>query len=227
MCHWWGFYHPTLLTYTGAMRFLAGIGIKYPCSVFRRRSDSSDATSAAEIEAAKERGKGRPTPKRSEAERLKRNQLISAPQSRKEAYKKTRERQATNRAKAQESIKRGETKFLPKRDQGPVRKLARDYVDSRRTVGQYLMFVVFGVILLSFTQQTVFQLLFVLVPPIMLAVVLTESLLISQKVKKLAKERFPDESLKGVGLYAATRAMQVRRLRFPAPVVTRADKNRI
>lgn len=212
------------------MRFLAGIGIKYPSSVFRRRSESADTSASvqdAEERPVKEGGKGRPTPKRSEAEKVRRNQLVTAPKDRKEAYRQVRERQAQQRAKVREGMAKGDTRYLPKRDQGPVRQFARDYVDSRRTVGSHLMLVMFVVVLVSFVQHPVTQLLFALLPPVLLFVVLTESLLISQKVKKLAAERFPREPAKGVGLYAATRSLQMRRLRIPAPRYGPGDKDKI
>ena len=54
-----------------------------------------------------------------------------------------------------------------------------------------------------------------LVRPVMLVVIISESLYISSRVKKLARERYPDESTQGVGIYASTRSMQIRRLRMP------------
>jgi len=212
------------------MRFLAGIHIKYPSSVFRRGSDSSDASASqtgAEERPAKEGGKGRPTPKRREAEKVRRNQLVTAPRDRKEAYRQVRERQAQQRSKTREGMAKGDSKYLPKRDRGPVRAFARDYVDARRTVGSYLMLIMFVIVIVSFVQTPLTQMLFVLIPPVLLFVVLTESLLFSQKVKKLAAERFPNEELKGVGLYAATRSLQMRRLRIPKPRYGPGDKDKI
>lgn len=209
------------------MRFLAGIAIKYPASVFRRGSDSPDTSESADERSVKEGGKGRPTPKRRESEKNRRHQLVTAPRDRKEAYRQVRARQAQQRAKAREGMAKGDSKYLPKRDQGPVRKFARDYVDARRTFGSYLMLIMFVIVMVSFIRTPVTQLLFVLVPPVLLFVVLTESLLLSQKVKKLAAERFPGEDRKGVGLYAATRSLQMRRLRIPTPQVRPGDKNKI
>jgi hypothetical protein len=219
-----------LLTHGATTRFLAGIGIKYPSSVFRRRSDSASASASvedAQERPVKEGGKGRPTPKRREAERVRRNRLVTAPRDRKEAYRQVRQRQAQQRQKVREGMARGDARYLPKRDQGPVRQFARDYVDSRRTVGSHLMLIMFVIVLASFVQHPVTQLLFVLLPPVLLFIVLTESLLISQKVKKLAAERFPNESVKGAGLYAATRSLQMRRLRIPTPRYGPGDKDKI
>ncbi|MDL4819849.1 DUF3043 domain-containing protein [Actinomadura opuntiae] len=175
---------------------------------------------------AKPGGKGRPTPKRSEAEK-RRRQPITAPSTRKEAYKKVRERQATERERARAGMARGDDKYLLKRDKGPVRRLARNYVDSRRTVGSYLMYAMFAIVLLSLLPIPAAKLLVLFAPPLLLVVVFGEGLLLSRGIKKLATERHPDEDTRGVGLYAAMRAMQIRRLRMPAPQVKVGEKDRI
>ncbi len=41
--------------------------------------------------------------------------------------------------------------------------------------------------------------------------------MLSRGIKRLAAERYPDEDARGVGMYAAMRAMQIRRLRRPEP----------
>ncbi|RAY13142.1 DUF3043 domain-containing protein [Actinomadura craniellae] len=184
--------------------------------MFRRRAQSP-AEQAAEV-IVKPGGKGRPTPKRSEAEK-RRRQPITAPRDRKQAYRQVRERQAREREKRREGMSRGDEKYLLKRDQGPVRKFARDYVDARRTFGSYLMWSMFVIVAVSFLPFIFTRLLVLFLPPVLLGSVLVEGLLISRRVKKLAAERFPGEDHKGVGLYAAMRAMQIRRLRMPAPQV--------
>ncbi|ROO83813.1 DUF3043 family protein [Actinocorallia herbida] len=185
--------------------------------MFRRGSATPQTPETAEDRPLKEGGKNRPTPKRAEAEGNRRQQRVSAPKDRKEAYKAVRERQARDREKAREGMAKGDAKYLPKRDQGPVRQLARDYVDSRRTVGSYLMLIMFVVVILGFIPSSITVTIWSIMPPFLLTIVLVESLLIAQAVKRLGKERFPNESLKGVGLYAASRSLQIRRLRLPNP----------
>jgi uncharacterized membrane protein YecN with MAPEG domain len=191
--------------------------------VFRRRTQEAPENPP---QVAKPGGKGRPTPKRAEAEK-RRRQPITAPTNRKEAYKRVRERQSTDRVKAREGMARGEEKYLLKRDKGPVRRLARDYVDARRTVGSYMMYVLFAIVVLSLLPIAAAKLLVIFAPGLLLGVVLVEGLLLSRGVKKLAAERHPDESTKGVGMYAAMRAMQIRRLRVPAPQVKPGQKDAI
>ncbi|MBW8480823.1 DUF3043 domain-containing protein [Actinomadura parmotrematis] len=189
--------------------------------MFRRNAE--DAPAAPEP-VAKPGGKGRPTPKRSEAEK-RRRKPITAPASRKEAYARMRERQASDRVKVREGMARGDDKYLLKRDKGPVKRLARDFVDSRRTLSSYLMIVLFVVIVLSVTPlPPAVQFLFTLLPMIMLVVVVVEGFWISRRVGRLAAERYPDEDRKGAGFYAAMRAAQIRRLRQPAPQVKVGDK---
>jgi hypothetical protein len=182
-------------------------------TVFRRRTE--EAPTAAP-EAARSEGKGRPTPKRSDAQKRKPG-YITAPKDRKQAYKQTREQQAVSRVKAREGMARGDDRYLPKRDKGPVRKLARDYIDSRRSLGSYTMIAI--VVMFLFTYQPVTQLKVIglLSMPVILAVLLLEGFFFSRGIKKLAAERFPDENRAGVGLYTASRSMQFRKLRMPPP----------
>ncbi|GAA0600196.1 DUF3043 domain-containing protein [Actinomadura livida] len=171
-------------------------------------------------------GKGRPTPKRRDAEKLRR-QPITAPANRKEAYRKLREKQAAERAKVRQGMAKGNEEHLLKRDKGPVRRLARDYVDSRRTVGSYLMYGMFAIVLLSMLPIPIARLLVLFAPPVLLFVVFAEGILLSRGIKRLAAERYPDESAKGVGMYAAMRAMQIRRLRIPNPRVKIGEKDKV
>ncbi|MDF5758514.1 DUF3043 domain-containing protein [Spongiactinospora sp. TRM90649] len=171
----------------------------------------------------KPQGKGRPTRKRSEAEKDRRRP-VTAPANRKEAYRQLRERQNSERVRAREGMMRGEEKYLPARDRGQVRRFARDWVDSRRIVSQY--FLPFSVIILLATmlpfqgdlKQVIYMAVITVGWPIMMVGVLFTSIWVSWKVKRLAAAKFPDESLRGVGFYAAMRALQIRKLRFPPPM---------
>ncbi|HEU5027710.1 MAG TPA: DUF3043 domain-containing protein [Spirillospora sp.] len=193
--------------------------------MFKRRTPEAPPN-PPQVVTPKPGGKGRPTPKRSEAEK-RRRQPITAPSTRKEAYKKVRERQADERQRTRAGMARGDEKYLLKRDKGPVRRLARNYVDARRTVGSYLMYAMFAIVLLSLLPIPAAKLLVLFAPPLLLVVVFGEGLMLSRGVKKLAAERHPDEDTKGVGMYAAMRAMQIRRLRMPGPQVKIGEKDKV
>jgi Protein of unknown function (DUF3043) len=163
--------------------------------------------------------KGRPTPKRSEAE-SRRRQPHSAPTDRKTA----RQRDATERQRKMAAMRRGEDWALPRKDKGPVRALARDYVDSRRTLSEYYLYAVVLLIVALFVPALHRSLLIDYLVLAILAVLLLESYLIGRRVISLAQQRYPGESIRGVRIYAAMRGTQMRRLRMPAPRVSRGDK---
>src|SRR4051812_34641045 len=119
---------------------------------------------------------------------------------------------------------RGEERLLPARDRGPVRKFARDWVDSRRLPGQFFLPAVLVIMLLSMVPfpipiRSVVLLVYTMSLPVVMVLVLVSSFYVAGRVKKEAAEKFPGEDLKGVGFYAAMRSSQIRRLRFPKPVV--------
>ena len=205
--------------------------------MFRRRSADAaelpdqagqDAQSQPAAEAASERpsqtqSKGRPTPKRSEAER-RRRQPYSAPADRKAAGQQSRDRDRASRARRNEAMRRGENWALPRKDQGPVRALARDYVDSRRSLSEYYMFGVLVLVVLLFVPALRKSAAIDYAVLLILAVIVTESIIVSGRVIKLVHERLPGESTQGLRMYVAIRGTQLRRLRMPAPRVKPGDK---
>ena len=166
--------------------------------------------------------KGRPTPKRSQA--APRRQPIAAPGTRKEASRQYRERQRADRARRAEGLKRGEEKYLPARDQGPVKAFARDYVDSRRMLSEYYLYV-FGVLAVLWFVPILAVRIFIL--PLMFALMVTvvfEGYVTGRRVRKIAAQRFPGESTRGIAFYAGMRGAQIRKFRLPPARVKRGAK---
>ncbi|GAB2907713.1 hypothetical protein GCM10027203_03350 [Nonomuraea fastidiosa] len=136
-----------------------------------------------------------------------------------------RAKQAAEREKVRQGILAGDERYLPARDKGPARKFARDWVDSRRLPSQY--FLPFSLVILLATwipwpmsiRAQVLGYVVTIGWPIMMLGVLFTSVYVAFKVKKLVAEKMPNESVKGVGFYAAMRALQIRKLRFPPPRV--------
>jgi Protein of unknown function (DUF3043) len=195
--------------------------------VFRRRQPTTaespveDAAAAGpDDDAAAARpgttaGKGRPTPKRSESER--RRRPFTAPGDRKEANRQYRDRQRQERTRRQQGLQRGEQWALPPRDRGPVKALARDYVDSRRRLSEFYMYGLLVLLALLFVRNALVQSIVPLLVLIAVMIMLVEGIFIGRRVRTLAAERLPGESTRGVALYAAMRALQIRRLRMPKP----------
>ena len=121
-------------------------------------------------------------------------------------------------------MRRGENWALPRKDQGPVRALARDYVDSRRSLSEYYMFGVLVLVVLLFVPALRKSAVVDYAVLLILAVIIIESVFTSGRVIKLAQQRFPGESTRGVRMYVAIRGTQFRRLRMPAPRVKPGDK---
>jgi hypothetical protein len=200
--------------------------------VFRRRnSGAADSavqvdpgpaeTSPAPASPAVTAGKGRPTPKRSEAE--KRRRPYTAPSDRKEASRQARDREKTARTRRMEGMQRGEQWAMPPRDRGPAKALARDYVDAKRRFSEYYMY---GLVILLVMLLVPVKALQSIVPPLVLAAVVimaVEGYFVGRKVKSLAEERFPGESTRGIRLYAAMRVLQIRKLRMPKPRLKPGD----
>ncbi|MFI9590679.1 DUF3043 domain-containing protein [Nonomuraea sp. NPDC052265] len=197
--------------------------------MLRRRSQTSVDDTPVPVDDPKPQGKGRPTPKRRDAEG-RRRQPVSAPKDRKEAYRQMRTKQAAERDRARKGMLAGDERFLPVRDKGPARKFARDWVDSRRLPSQY--FLPFSLLILLATwvpwpievRAQVLNIVIAVGWPIMMVGVLFTSVYVAWKVKKEVAAKLPNESVKGVGFYAAMRALQIRKLRFPPPTVLPGGK---
>ena len=198
--------------------------------MFRRRQSTTADVPAEDAAAAPEdgspadepvnrgavtAGKGRPTPKRSEAER--RRRPVGAPGDRKEANRQYRERQRQDRARRQQGMQRGEQWAMPARDRGPVKALARDYVDSRRRLSEYYMYGLLVLLVLLFVRSPIVQSLVPVLVMVAVLIMLVEGIFIGRQVRALAEKRLPRESTQGVRMYAAMRALQIRQLRMPKP----------
>jgi hypothetical protein len=186
--------------------------------VFRRRASTEETTATAPAPAPviKPGGKGRPTPKRREAEQA-RKARVSAPRDRKEALRLQREKARIERAKVQRAMETGDDRYLPLRDKGPVRRFCRDFVDARRTPAEYLLpyfLVIFIVMMIPqlYVIGTYLWLVAIVIVPI-------DLILLGRRLKKELRTRFPDESHRGAVAYGVMRATQLRRLRLPKPQV--------
>ncbi|MGH3430128.1 MAG: DUF3043 domain-containing protein [Mycobacteriales bacterium] len=164
--------------------------------------------------------KGRPTPKRE-----RRPAMTAPPKDNKEARKRMRQQLKSERAERFDGMRRGDDNYLPKRDQGPVRQLARDVVDARRTLGPLFFVGTLAVVLVSMqfmppqVRSVVASLwLFLIV------VMAGDIFLLVRRLRKTLAERLPEEP-RGVGLYgyAIMRSVVFRRWRNPAPRVELGD----
>jgi len=125
-----------------------------------------------------------------------------------------------------DAMRRGEEWALPPRDKGQVKALARDYVDSRRLiVSEYVLFGVFVVIFLLFVLGAAKNSLVILIAEASIVVVIAvEAAYHSSKVIRLAKQRLPGQSTRGIAWYVAKRSMRLRSSRMPPARLSRGDQ---
>jgi hypothetical protein len=190
----------------------------------RDRAETTDATSpdaSAELteQLARASGKGRPTPKRNEAQGRRTGPPPPPPTTRREAYKRMRAQQAVRRTEARQGAARGDDSYLPVRDRGPVRKLVRDVVDSRRNVGSFFLAIA-GVALIGTVVPSVAvrsYASFLLFGFFLLLIV--DSVVLARKIRRAVAERLPGAPTRGLAWYGISRSTMIRRWRFPKPEV--------
>ncbi|MEV0133394.1 DUF3043 domain-containing protein [Dactylosporangium sp. NPDC050688] len=163
---------------------------------------------------------GKTTPKRMVAGR----RVAEPPATnRREAAKRMRERQRAERLEAREGMANGDERFLLPRDKGPERRLVRDIVDSRRTIGTFFFGTTFLVMLVGFNRNLNPSIYFAanLLFGVMAVATAIDSFLISRTIKRLIKQRFPatNEKLGRLYFYAIMRAISFRFIRNPKPQV--------
>lgn len=165
--------------------------------------------------------KGHPTPKRKDAQ-AKRVVNSLAPATNREERRQQKDLVRQSRSASRAAYMRGEESALPARDRGPVRKFVRNYVDSRRSVAEYLLPLLFVVLVIS--RVTALAAAAVALMYLVFLGALGEGLILTRRIKREVKARFPEAPTKGLGIYGWSRSTQLRRLRAPSPQVKPGDK---
>jgi Protein of unknown function (DUF3043) len=217
---------------------------KYPdgVSLLGRKKDTAEESGAAAEPADDPTSpgkttapKGRPTPRRD----LKRRPVAPAPMTAGEARRRRRDTKLTraerrevkaaqreNTTDRRERMMAGEEGYVLARDKGPERRYVRDVVDSRGNVLGLFMPLAFGLILLSFASPPQIAVLLSYGMVALVPIMLIAGFLLGRRINKLVDHKFPKNTESGwrLGLYAASRASQLRRMRAPRPQVKRGDK---
>jgi len=217
---------------------------KYPdgVSLLGRKKDAAEEAGAADESADEPTSpgkttapKGRPTPRRD----VKRRPVAPAPMTAGEARRRRRDTKLTraerrevkaaqreNMTDRRERMMAGEEGYVLARDKGPERRYVRDVVDSRGNVLGLFMPLAFGLILLSFASPPQIAVLLSYGMVALVPIMLIAGFLLGRRINKLVDQKFPKNTESGwrLGLYAASRASQLRRMRAPRPQVKRGDK---
>ncbi|MER6913030.1 DUF3043 domain-containing protein [Streptomyces sp. NPDC000594] len=197
--------------------------------MFRSRAKSEKAAPTAKVtaDAAQSRDpeapKGRPTPKRSEAQ-SQRRRAATQPLDRKEAIRRQRDARRADLARQREALASGDERYLPARDRGPVRRFARDFVDSRFCIAEFFLPLAVLILIMSMIQTAQLQNIALLVWLGVIVMIVVDSIGLGLRLRKQLRERFPDEPKRGAIAYALMRTLQMRRLRLPKPQVKRGER---
>ena len=182
-----------------------------------------------------ETGKGRPTPKRSAAEANRYRTVTGSttsgrnrPAATDPKRKLTPEEKAqarNDRAKHMQAMRRGEEWELGPRDRGPAKKLTRDYVDAHRRPMEFYMYALIVLVIALFagrsnTALAGYMQIFLIA---IIAVIALDGFLLRRAVLKVVHERLPNESTRGLAMYAIMRGLQLRRFRTPSPSLKPGD----
>ncbi|KUM76750.1 DUF3043 domain-containing protein [Streptomyces griseorubiginosus] len=167
--------------------------------------------------------KGRPTPKRSEAQSQRRS-VANTPTSRKEASKRQRDERRAALDRQRQALAGGDERYLPARDKGPVRKFARDFIDSRFNVAEFFLPMAVVILVLSMVRVGALQSIALLLWLVVIVLIVLDAIVNGVRLRKQLIERFPDHNRRGAVGYALMRSLQMRRLRLPKPQVKRGER---
>ena len=197
--------------------------------MFSRRKTSATPVVVAGGSPATEAGKGRPTPRRKQAEAANKRPLVPAGRTGDSKSVRAAERASAKvrRQEEYQAMHSGDDRHLPARDRGPVRRYVRDSIDSRRTFLEFLLpgvlaFLVFQVVaarsVLASIAISALLYLFVIITVV-------DILLVWRRLKKNLLAKFgSDTPMQGLLLYTVSRASQIRRTRMPRPQVKRGQR---
>jgi len=168
-------------------------------------------------------GKGHATPTRKEQEALRKRPLVL--DSKKDA-KKRRQEGKTQRQREYGAMQSGDSRHMPAQHAGVVRKFARDYIDSRLTIGEFMLpitLVALGIMMFGGTLDTVVAITGLVIMLLFFAWIV-ETILVVNRMRKAAVMKFGEAKVTGAyRWYGLQRLSQMRVLRMPKPQVRRGE----
>jgi hypothetical protein len=165
--------------------------------------------------------KGRPTPKRNDVRAARRKPLVQ-PRGR------TRPPRGSGNARVsmREAMRSGDERNYPAIAAGPERALVRDTVDSRRSYVWMALPAWLAGLLVSLVPLAATRLLGSFVFPLVIAVLVLDSLATARAVRAALDERWPEGTearRRSLVWYGVARNTQFRRQRLPRPRVWRGE----
>lgn len=181
-------------------------------------------------------GKGRPTPKRRDAQGVRRGPVAPPPRTQREAIKRSREggkkltkdERRALAAERRQRMAKGDPAFLMARDKGEIRAFVRDQVDLRRNLAGLLMPLAIVSFVILLVPNAYVQTFGPMVLLIAILAALADGIIFGRKLGRLVRAQFPkgdstslSRTGRALGFYAFNRAIMPRRWRVPKPRVQR------
>lgn len=199
-------------------------------SLFHRKQNADADASAVDVSATRP-GKRHPTPTRKQAEARHYHPLVPADRS--EARKQARRLRQKALAREQQALETGDERYLPARDKGRVRRFARDWLDARWSISEFVMpamllFLLAMLVLSSLPSTRSSQNGLVMGMTMgfygLLLATIVEAFVVWQRLKRRIRRRYPDEPIpNGTWFYVYSRMIMARRWRSPKPQVARGE----
>lgn len=167
-------------------------------------------------------GKGRPTPKRSEARAARKKPVVTPRGGGKAATKADRAERAELRRKMREGLRTGDERYYPAVVAHPERALVRDVIDARTSFGWYAMAGWLVGVVLTLVPSAPVQILGSLVFPVVVIILIADAWTAARAVKRALARKWPDgteQSRRSLVWYGIARNTQFRSSRRPPPRV--------
>jgi hypothetical protein len=191
--------------------------------VAKQVQSESDRLAAEELEKNPIAPKGHATPTRKEREAQRKRPLVGGRTP--EARALSKDQQRAQRERARVGMANGEEKYLQIRDRGPQKRFIRDFVDSRWSIGE-LVIPVLGVVVITTLILPTTQTVGTIALYGFIVLVVIDLVVLTVMLRRAMTAKFGVGKVDRVGLYAATRSIQLRPMRLPKPQVKRGDHPR-
>jgi hypothetical protein len=186
--------------------------------LFRRSQPDNPAESATTSSVGTGQKKGHPTPSRKEAEAAAKARA-KVPRTRKEIAAARRGSRSETSAQMRQAMRSGDERYLPPRDQGPVRRFIRDHVDSHFSFIELMIPVMLVVLILGYSGNKTITTYANLTMLALFVLIVFDLLRLRMRLRRELAERFPEATTKGTTYYAVARSLQMRFMRLPKPQV--------
>lgn len=174
-------------------------------------------------EAAKPTGKGHATPSRKEQEALRKRPLVL---DRKADSARIRAERAAQNDREYKAMKTGDERNMPVMHSGAPRRFARDYIDARTTISEFILIASFVLVFVMFFLANYPEIYYALQLGflVMMGAWVIETFVVLRGLRSKATAKFGADRLPPkYRIYGLMRLWQPRRMRLPKPQVKRGE----